>query len=389
MLVTFKTISQVTFQLELEPSETVVDIKKRIAAKYGENDYPVDRQKLIYHGKVLEDTQTVDDVKVDPAKFIVVMVTRATPPAAVAPETLAPAVTDQKKAENESKESVAVTTATAATATVTATVTASTNMSTTTTTTAEKPAPAAQPSAESERTATTTASTADSSSPAAGSLTAEQEETVGAIMGMGYPREKVVRALRAAFFNAERAVEYLCTGIPSDEELGLYDAPESGEQEESEGGGTETGAHGLDFLRQLPQFENLRELVQSNPSILPQILQQIAATNPALMETIQQNQQEFVNLLNSTEGRGTSGGAGGNTGTQRQPREIAIEVTPAERDAINRLKSLGFPEQLVIEAYFACDKNEEIAVNYILARLDEAAAEVDAMDSQEADHGRE
>ena len=32
---------------------------------------------------------------------------------------------------------------------------------------------------------------------------------------------------------------------------------------------------------------------------------------------------------------------------------------------------MGFPEQIVIEAYFACDKNESLAVNYILARLED------------------
>lgn len=31
---------------------------------------------------------------------------------------------------------------------------------------------------------------------------------------MGYPRESAIQACQAAFFNLERAVEYLCTGIP-------------------------------------------------------------------------------------------------------------------------------------------------------------------------------
>lgn len=37
-----------------------------------------------------------------------------------------------------------------------------------------------------------------------------------------------------------------------------------------------------------------------------------------------------------------------------------------------QLQSMGFPEQLVIEAYLACDKNEDLAVNYILSRMEES-----------------
>ena len=34
-------------------------------------------------------------------------------------------------------------------------------------------------------------------------------------------------------------------------------------------------------------------------------------------------------------------------------------------DAINRLQSLGFPKNRAAEAYFACDKNEEMAANFL------------------------
>jgi len=84
-------------------------------------------------------------------------------------------------------------------------------------------------------------------------------------MSMGFPREQCVAALRAAFNNSERAVEYLLNGIPVG---GAQGAP----------GGQ--GVPALQALSELPQFEMIRQAVQQDPNALPIILEQLATTSP-------------------------------------------------------------------------------------------------------------
>lgn len=42
---------------------------------------------------------------------------------------------------------------------------------------------------------------------------------------------------------------------------------------------------------------------------------------------------------------------------------MEMEVTEAERDSIERLVSMGFQRDVVIQTFFACDKNEELTAN--------------------------
>lgn len=48
--------------------------------------------------------------------------------------------------------------------------------------------------------------------------------------------------------------------------------------------------------------------------------------------------------------------------------------------AINRLADLGFPKSRAAEAFFACDKNEEMAANFLF----EAGAEDEDVATQNA-----
>ena len=54
----------------------------------------------------------------------------------------------------------------------------------------------------------------------------------------------------------------------------------------------------FDFLRQHPQFNALRQLVQQNPALLQPVLQQLAQSNPQILQLINQNQADFIRLLN-------------------------------------------------------------------------------------------
>jgi len=101
----------------------------------------------------------------------------------------------------------------------------------------------------------------------------------------------------------------------------------------------------------------LRELAVQNPALLQPMIQQLTQANPQLGQVLAANPQAILDLLAAAEV--------GDDGEPIPPGAQVVNVTPEERAAIERLEALGFPRQAVIEAYFACGKNEELAANFL------------------------
>ncbi|KAI8318535.1 UV excision repair protein Rad23 [Martensiomyces pterosporus] len=382
MKITLKTLQQKSFQIEAEPTDTIKDVKAKVEASQG---FPAGTQKLIYSGKILTDTQTVDEIKITEKDFMVVMTVKPKP----AQRTVSVA------AESNAEPA-----------------------------TPSPPARTQQPSTSSAAGQAGSASLAEAASEGATEqqqgagighsfISGELYETaIANMIDMGYSREQCVKAMRASFNNPDRAVEYLLTGIPEAalqmadaadarraaetqappqaQQQGATSAPaQQGAQSrspvnlfqqaealsnESAGAGDRSGLSDLSALRDTPQFRQLQQIVAENPQMLQPVLQELAVQQPQLMHLIANHEEEFLHMLLeglTEEQMAAAVNAGGlsaedgSEGEDGQGQGQYIRITPEEKAAIERLEALGFPREIVIEAYLACDKNEELAANYL------------------------
>ncbi|OIS98070.1 PREDICTED: ubiquitin receptor RAD23d-like [Nicotiana attenuata] len=388
MKIFVKTLKGTHFEIEVKPEDTVADVKKNIETAQGQDVYPAAQQMLIHQGKVLKDTTTLEENKVAENSFVVIMLSK-------------------------NKVSTSATSAAQPAPSNTAQPATSTGQPTQTVTAPQATAASLAPAQSAPQSAPTPAAAPVSSNPvtdvygqAASNLVAGStlEATVQQILDMGggsWDRDTVIRALRAAFNNPERAIEYLYSGIPEQAEIppaapapapALALAPASGQAVNPpvqasqpavpSGGpnanpldlfpqglpnvGSNAGAGNLDFLSNSPQFQALRAMVQANPQILQPMLQELGKQNPQLMRLIQEHQADFLRLINEpVEGEGNVPGQPAGAIPQ------AVTVTPEEREAIERLEAMGFDRALVLQVFFACNKNEELAANYLLDHMHE------------------
>ncbi|GAB4832304.1 Ubiquitin receptor RAD23c [Ancistrocladus abbreviatus] len=392
MKVFVKTLKGTNFEIEVKPEDTVADVKKNIENAQGSDVYPAAQQMLIHQGKVLKDATTLEENKVAENSFIVIMLTKNKPtPAGASSASSAP--TSQAQSAASPPPPPPPPAPMAAVPQVPTTV---------------SPVPPAPPAAPAAAPQASTES--DVYGQAASNLVAGSnlEATIQQILDMGggsWDRDTIVRALRAAYNNPERAVEYLYSGIPEQADI----PPVARAPAAAQGGqaanppiqapqaaavpssgpnaspldlfpqglpnvGSNAGAGSLDFLRNSQQFQALRAMVQANPQILQPMLQELGKQNPHLMRLIQEHQADFLRLINEpVEGEGNLLSQLGSA--MPQP----LTVTPEEREAIERLEAMGFRRATVLQVYFACNKDEELAANYLLDHMDELENEEDEM----------
>ncbi|GLV36649.1 Rad23 [Carabus blaptoides fortunei] len=396
MKITLKNLQQQTFQVEIDSSKTVKNLKQKIEAEKGK-DYAAENQRLIYAGKILTDDNAISEYNIDEKKFIVVMVTKPKQPEKTESGDANSGGVSDSNSTSGPTAAVAATAETASTdnsttAVPSAVAAAATGAGANSTTTTSTPAAAAATAAAAvDPTAVPELSTGESAL-----LMGEEYQTmVRNIMDMGYERSQVEQALRASFNNPDRAVEYLLTGIPQifDEQEAVNESAADMASVDSERQSANADPDDpLAFLRSQPQFQQMRQVIQHNPQLLNAVLQQIGQTNPALLQLISQNQESFVRMLNepasgagagagaaaaigaggvqpaTTPATGAGGGGAGGAALAPGIAQGVIQVTPQDKDAIERLKALGFPEHLVIQAYFACEKNENLAANFLLSQ---------------------
>ncbi|QLG73371.1 hypothetical protein HG535_0E04550 [Zygotorulaspora mrakii] len=400
--ITFKDFKKEKVSLTLELSSTVLDAKTQLAQQKDCEDNQI---KLIYSGKVLQDGKSLQESGLKDGDQVIFMISKKK-------STTTRVVEPVKVNESES---------------------------------AQPSAPAAEGEAPARTETATVPQANDATPPAAGSenpmvsdpgflVGAKRNETVERIMEMGYERDEVNRALRAAFNNPDRAVEYLLMGIPenlqsqqqpnaaaaaetstavpeetsnqnnaqgaisgaaqgnddngAEDDLFAQAANANGDATGSAlgagagaGSGTSASAPGSIGLT-MEDLLALRQVVSGNPEALAPLLENLSARYPQLREQIMSNPEVFVSMLLEAVGdnlqdamTGFEGSGdienliGGETGEGEMAIEedsaVPIEITEADEQAISRLCELGFERSLVIQVYFACGKNEEIAANML------------------------
>lgn len=191
------------------------------------------------------------------------------------------------------------------------------------------------------------------------------------LVAMGFEdREQVALALRAAYMDPGRAVEYILNGIPPYRIQELTEETETSRpviplaslpQERSTAAPNPSGSTLRTSLWEIPQFEQIRSVFQSNTDSLPVVMEQIAQLYPRTFQMIEEHPEEFLAIMQETNGRPSEE-------TTARTEGESIELPPEHQEAIAALVNLGgglwdVPSAALV--YTASGGNMEVAASLL------------------------
>ena len=179
----------------------------------------------------------------------------------------------------------------------------------------------------------------------------EYAEKINSLVEMGYEKEKVEKAINAAAGSIDMAIEFLNSG----------NIPEPSSQNNTNN--SVPGSVNPNLPSELKVNASIiKVLCMNNPEKLPSILNTLKEHSPGLIDLIKQYEADFKNLLISPV---TQEDITIFQQIHRRPQGPQIRLTKEESDAVKRLQELGFSQAEAVQAFIACEKNEEMAANFL------------------------
>lgn len=238
----------------------------------------------------------------------------------------------------------------------------------------------------------------------------EYMSEIKTLMEMGFSKEESGNAIKAAKGSVQIAIEFLYNGLP-DQEMGddyvdiemnqdhdnhsYEDDNEGNDQhdpnenagenypmDEDEDEGANEGDNDLNLQK---VSSVVKVLYSQDPSNLEGILMSVQQNSPEILQIIQENQEEFQNMLKEpiseedlknfaefkNEGKQEQEQLPNHQGEENDDNNANnsnsnIQLTNDEYEAIKTIQEMGnFNEMETVQAYLACDKNVEMAANYL------------------------
>ncbi|KAG4937735.1 hypothetical protein JHK85_052654 [Glycine max] len=416
MKINVKTLKGTHFVLQVNPQDTVAVVKKNIETAQGADVYPAAQQMLIHQGKVLNDATTLEENKVVENNFVVIMLSKVmecfvlgTQPQSSLPPTSStsqPPASAVGQGESNSEQSPVITPPTIAVPSIydhaASNLMAGSNLETTIQQILE------MGGGNWDRDTVTGALHAAFNNPeraieylyslligtllSVGLETPVAAHVIFKLTGLMLQRIKPSKLVLLVNYAILCQYSFKLMGIPERADVpAAVRSLITGQAENSSiqstqpavpTGGPNTNPLNLfpqglpnmsaidnrgdlDSLRNREEFQALRETMRENPQILQPMIQELGQQNPQLMQIIQDHQEDILDLMNEPEG---------DENLQSQLDSMisgTVTITPEENEAIQRLEAMGFHRDIVVEAFFACNKNEDLAANYLLDHPDE------------------